>query len=240
MLINVLIALIFLAAGFMQGMSGFGSALVAMPLLAMLVDVKVAVPLCVLNGLLITSFLTFQLKAHINWKKIAPLMVGCVPGIYVGVTILKKADDYFIRLALGILIIAYALYCLLFSERLKIIKPGWSYIAGFLTGAIGGAFSAGGPPTIIYTTLRGWSKDLIKATLSGFFLLTGFFIASAHAYTGLTTRTVLYYYAISAAPVLVGVYAGSLCYDKFDRKTYLKVIYVLLIAMGCLLIGSAF
>jgi uncharacterized membrane protein YfcA len=50
----------------------------------------------------------------------------------------------------------------------------------------------------------------------------------------------LYYNAISAVPVLVGVYAGSLCYDKFDRKTYLKVIYVLLVAMGCLLIGSAF
>ena len=240
MLINFLIAVIFLAAGFMQGMSGFGSALIAMPLLAMVVDVKIAVPLCVLNGLLITFFLSFQLRSHINWKKILPLMLGCMPGIYVGVTILKKADDYVIRLALGILIIAYALYCLKFSKKTKPIKSGWSYLAGFLTGAIGGAFSAGGPPTIIYTTLTGWSKDVIKATLSGFFLLTGIFIASAHAYTGLTTKTVLYYFAISAVPVVVGVYAGSVCYDKFDRQTYLKVIYVLLVAMGCLLIGTAF
>ena len=70
MLVYFLIALIFLAAGFVQGISGFGSALVAMPLLALVVDVKTAVPLCVLNGLLITLFLTLRLKAHINWRKI--------------------------------------------------------------------------------------------------------------------------------------------------------------------------
>ena len=239
MLVYFLIALIFLAAGFVQGISGFGSALVAMPLLALVVDVKTAVPLCVLNGLLITLFLTLRLKAHINWRKIAPLTLGCMPGIYVGVTILKKADDIVIRLGLGVLLIAYALYCLLSSRARKAISPGWAYVAGFLTGAIGGAFSAGGPPTIIYTTLTGWSKELIKATLSGFFLATGIFIAAAHAYTGLTTNTVVYYFGVSAAPVLAGVYTGSVCYDRFDRKTYIKVIYVLLLVMGGMMIGSA-
>ncbi len=234
------IALIFLAAGFVQGISGFGTALVAMPLLALFLDVKIAVPLCVLNGLLVTLFLTIRLKSHINWKKIAPLVLGCIPGVYVGVTILKKADDFVIRITLGILILAYALYCLFYSKRIKAIRPGWSYVAGFLTGAIGGAFSAGGPPTIIYTTLTGWSKDLIKATLSGFFLLTGIFIASAHAYAGITTNTVLHYFAISSLPVVMGVFIGSLCYDKFDRKTYLTIIYVLLLLMGILMIGSAF
>jgi uncharacterized membrane protein YfcA len=240
MLTNILIALIFLAAGFVQGISGFGSALVAMPLLALLVDVKVAVPLCMLNGLLITLFLCLQLKAHIDWKKIAPLTLGCIPGIYVGVTILKRADDSVIRLALGALLIAYALYCLTLSKTTRIIRPGWAYLAGFLTGAIGGAFSAGGPPTIIYTTHTGWSKEQIKATLSGFFLLTGICIAAAHAWTGLTTKTVLTYSAISAVPVLCGVALGSVCYGRFDRRTYLRAIYLLLLAMGGLMITSVF
>ena len=237
---HFLIALVFLAAGFTQGISGFGSALVAMPLLAMLMDVKTAVPLCVLNGLLITLFLTLQLRAHMDWRRILPLAAGCLPGIVTGVTLLKKADDLVIRVALGIMLIAYTLYCLFFPRPTRTIRPGWAYLAGFLTGTIGGAFSAGGPPTIIYTTLTGWSKDQIKATLSGFFLLTGIGVATAHTVTGITTSTVLSYFSASALPVLIGVFCGSACYNRFDRATYLRLIYLLLLLMGGLLIAAAF
>ncbi|MFH1216750.1 MAG: sulfite exporter TauE/SafE family protein [Pseudomonadota bacterium] len=236
---SYLIPLIFLAAGFTQGVSGFGSGLVAMPLLTLFLDVKIAVPLCMLNGLIITAYLSLQLRRHTDWKKIGPLLIGCMPGIYVGARFLKEADSGLIKLLLGVMIISYAFYNLLLKPKPRKIQSFWPYVAGFFTGVIGSAFSAGGPPTIIYTTLTGWNKDDIKATLSVFFFTTGIFMAAAHAVSGLTTVTVLRYYAVSALFVLLGVWAGSYCYGKIRRETYLKVILYLLVVMGGMMIFSA-
>ncbi|MFZ5759699.1 MAG: sulfite exporter TauE/SafE family protein [Thermodesulfobacteriota bacterium] len=233
------IPLIFLAAGFTQGVSGFGSALVAMPLLTLFLDIKIAVPLCMLNGLIITAYLSLQLRRHADWQKITPLLLGGLPGIVLGASFLKEADGDLIKLLLGLMIVGYALYNLLLTPAPRPIRPVWAYVAGFFTGVIGSAFSAGGPPVIIYTTLTGWSKDDIKATLSVFFFTTGVAAVVAHALSGLTTLTVLRYHALSAAFVLLGVWAGSLCYGRIKRESYLRIILSLLVVMGGMMIVSA-
>ena len=239
MITYFLVSLIFLLAGFTQGLSGFGSALVAMPLLVMFIDIKKAIPLCILNGLIITFFLTLQLRNHIDWRKIMPLFIGCLPGIYVGVTFLKKANSHIIEILLGVILVVYALYSLIFRPKPRRISSSWSYLAGFASGAIGGAFSAGGPPTIIYTSLTDWSKDDIKATLTGFFFITGLIIAVAHAISGLTSIVVLRYFSASILFVLLGVYAGSLCYNRTNKEAYIRIILGLLVIMGIMMIVSA-
>lgn len=65
----LLIGIVFLLAGFIQGMTGFGSALVAIPLLSLFLDIKSAVPLCMLNSLVITSFLALKMRKHLDRKK---------------------------------------------------------------------------------------------------------------------------------------------------------------------------
>lgn len=236
---HIFTALIFLLAGFTQGFSGFGAALVAIPLLVVFMDVKTAVPLCVLNGLIITFFLTLRLRKHLDWQKILPLCLGALPGVYVGVILLKSASESLVRVLVGVMLIAYGIYRLVFQPKPKIIHSAWSYLAGFATGAISGAISAGGPPTIIYTTLTGWSKNQIKATLSGFFLVAGVMIALAHASSGITTAEVLQYFVSSAIFVIIGVVAGSTCYDRIGREAYIKFILIMLVFMGILMIGNA-
>lgn len=234
-----LVAVIFSLAGFTQGVSGFGAALVAIPLLSLVMDIKTAVPLCMLNGLIITSFLTFQLKEHLDWKKILPLFVGSLPGIFIGVLFLKSANAGVMKVLLGMMLIAYAFYRFPAQPRSRSVNSVWSYVAGFASGVIGGAFSAGGPPTVIYTTLTNWSKDDIKATLSGFFFTSGMLTAMSHAVIGITTVEVFRYFAGSLLFVLVSVYAGSVCYDRLKRETYVRVILALLIVLGILMIVTA-
>jgi uncharacterized protein len=233
------IALIFLIAGFTQGVTGFGAGLVAMPLLLLFLEARVAVPLSVLNGLFITAFLCLQLRGQLEWRKILPLCIGCLPGIYVGALILKKADDTIIRVLLGCILIGYGLYGILVRSRPRGVSKWWSYAAGFGSGAIGTAIAAGGPPAIIYTTLTGWDKDTIKATLSGFFFVTGIWMAVAHAMAGLTTTIVLHYLGGSATAVLAGVWGGSLLYRRIGRKDYIRIVLLMLIGMGVMMIGSA-
>ena len=232
-------AAIFLLAGFTQGVSGFGAALVAMPLLSMIMDIQTAVPLYMLNGLVLTLYLSLQLRSHVDLKKIRPLFLGCLPGIYIGLLALKNLHSNLLQISLGCLVTMYALYSLTATPRPRQMARAWAWLAGFLTGAIGSAFSAGGPPTIIYVSLSNWTKDEIKATLSVFFFSTGVLTAIGHALSGLTTGLVLHHFATSLPFTLVGVMAGSLCYKRIKQETYIKIIRWLLVFMGLMMIGAA-
>ncbi|HIJ79435.1 MAG: sulfite exporter TauE/SafE family protein [Desulfobulbaceae bacterium] len=224
---------IFLAAGFTQGVSGFGSALVAMPLLTLFMDVQMAAPLCMLNGLLITSSLSLQLRRHIDWLRIRPLLLGCVPGVVFGLVVLKNISNTILQICLGGLIIGYAVFNLLTTVKKPEKMSGlWPYVAGFWTGGFGSALGAGGPPTIIYVSLTGWSHDEIKASLSIFFFISGLFTALGHGLSGLTTKLVLYEFAKGAPFTLIGILAGVYFYNRINRRYYLKIMFWLLLVMG--------
>jgi uncharacterized membrane protein YfcA len=235
MLTIILIMIIFLGAGLIQGLTGFGSSLLAMPLLTLFIDVKSAVPLSILNSVIITLYLSYKLKGHMEARKILPLIIGSLPGIYFGATFLKSMDSEVIKLLLGLLIISYGLYSLLSKPQARKIKSLWAYLSGFSAGFIGSAFSAGGSPVIIYTTLTGWPKEIIKATLTGFFLFAAIAIASVHAATGLTDAAVIKYFSASALFSFAGVYMGSILYEKVDNQGYIRAILITLIILGLMM-----
>ncbi len=236
---ELLTGAIFLVAGFVQGMTGFGSALIALPLLSLFLDIKVAVPLCILNSLVITTTMALQLRKHFERKKILPLCLAAIPGVILGVTLLKNSGSDLIRISLGLLLISYSLYNLLIIPKPRNLHPAWSFPAGFLSGLIGAIFSAGGPPTIIYATLGNWSKDQIKATLTGFFLFNSYLIAAAHTSSGLINITILGLFAWSAPMVLVGTLLGGRCYGLLEKGAYLKVIFAFLVVMGMMLLVTS-
>jgi uncharacterized membrane protein YfcA len=239
MLLPFYISIIFLLAGFIQGMTGFGSALVAIPLLSLCLDMKSAVPLCTVNSVVITIFLALRLKKHLDLKKIFPLCVAAIPGMFVGITVLKKVSSNELSIGLGSLLVAYSCYSLLVRIRQRHLHPLWAYLAGFFSGAIGSAFSAGGPPAIIYATLNDWNKDEMKATLTGFFLFNSSLNATAHAISGMTTTMVMTLFLCSAPCVLLGTVLGSLCYGRMERGVYLRAILTFLIVMGAMMIITA-
>ncbi|HHD64204.1 MAG TPA: sulfite exporter TauE/SafE family protein, partial [Desulfobulbaceae bacterium] len=103
-------------------------------------------------------------------------------------------------------------------------------------GAIGAAFSAGGPPAIVYTTLTDWKKEEIKATLSGFFVANGVVTALAHAITGVSSLTTVGFFGVTAPFVLFGTTLGSRVTEKIDHQSYLRIVYCFLIVMGIMMI----
>ena len=112
---------------------------------------------------------------------------------------LKKINEPLFKILLGCMLIGYALYRLFLVPKPRSIGKAWGWAAGFATGAISAAFSAGGPPTIIYTTLTGWNKHEIKSTLSIFFFLGG--VATATAANGLSpSRPTI---NVSTSPIMV-------------------------------------
>jgi uncharacterized protein len=230
--VYIYLTIVALLAGFIQGLSGFGSVLLSLPLMVLFLDIREAIPLVNLMGVILSVMLILQLRAHWDWGKIMPLLAGALPGIPTGVYLLKRMDPAHVQIILGLVLVAYAVYGLLF--RLPVGKFGgpWAYLFGFFAGGLGGAISASGPSVIVYTSLQPWTKDQIKVTLQGFFIISGLLIGVFHAANGLTTDGVIRNFLVSIPALLLGTWFGSMLYGRFREEGYRRVMLVLLGALG--------
>ncbi len=219
----LLAGLILLVAGVVQGLTGFGAGLLAIPLLCLIMDVKLAVSVCIVSTLAISTTMAYDLRRHLDYRKILPLL-------------LKGVDPLLIKTLLGLLLIGVSGFNLAFKPRPVNPKVGWGYAAGFLSGAITATAADGGPPAIIYTTLHDWKKEEIKATLTGFFMLNGYFTASVHAGNGMIGKDALGYFAVTLPFVLAGTALGSRITGRINRRLYLQIVYGLLAALGVLML----
>lgn len=225
-------AAVYLLAGLLQGLVGFGASLLAMPVLLFFIDVKTAVPLCILDGLVLTAFMGFQLRGHVQLAKLGPLLFGLPLGILAGVSFLAHVDGMVVMFLLGLLITGYALYSLLASPAPRRLHPAWGVLAGFMSGAISAGFSGGGPPTIIYSQLAGWKRDQFKATLAVFFIVVTVFSSTGHALAGLITPQVLVLTACSAPCVVLGAVLGLKWSQGVDEASFRRYVLFLLIMLG--------
>ncbi len=232
------VCLILFAAGFTHGLSGFGSVLLSIPLLAIFLDIKTVIPLAALAGVTMTVMVLIQLRQQLDWKRIYPLVAGAIPGVMLGVFFLKRLEKEVIHWILGVILIGYSLYGLVAPTSRREINKRWAYPFGFLSGCLGGAFSAVGPPVIIYTSLRAWSKDQVKVTFQGFFLVSGLLIVITHGASGLTTSTVLLLYGFAFPGLLLGTYLGSMLYGIMREEDYRRLILILLALLGVLMIAQ--
>ncbi len=226
-------------AAFTQGLSGFGSILLALPLLAIFLDIKTVIPLVALYGVSITFLLLVQLRKHLEWKKIYPLLVGAALGVPIGVFFLKRLNRDIIHWILGIILVSYSLYSLFFRSSKVGIRESWAYLFGLFGGCLGGALGASGPPVIVYTSLQSWGKDRIKVTLQGFFIFSGLMVVFAHAISGLTTVAVLRFYGVSLILLILGTYVGSHFYGMIGEQWYKRVMFIVLAFLGTFMIHKA-
>lgn len=229
-------AFIFAFAGLLQGISGFGSLLFAIPLLALYLPPQVCVPLSALCGIFIVTVLGLNLKRHLNAAKIIPIILGSLPGVAFGVVLLKNVDAETFRLLLGAMITCYSLFALLARPNPRRVHWIWGSVSGAAAGAIAAGFSAGGPPVIVYVSMQDWSPDQKRATLTGFFWAIGVVVAVTHALAGLTTGYVLTHLVAAAPAIYLGVHAGLRLSRRISPVAYVRCVQLLLLAMGLMLL----
>lgn len=229
----LLVALFWGIGGFVNGIAGFGAALIAMPLVTCYIDLAVAVPSCTLIALAMNTQMGLTYREHADWPRLRPLIWGALPGAIAGVTLLQKVPGHILKAAMGIFLMGYALWGLFFeSAGRRTISWRWGYLAGFCSTAIGTAFGMGGPPTIVYTALAGWSKDAIKAGIGSFFMCAGLIMIAVQVAGGLQTRQSFALFLAAGPAVTLGGRLGVSASRYIGEFAYRKVLFGLLLAMG--------
>ena len=232
-----IVAIVFVAA-VLQSLTGFGFALVVMPLATMVMDLKTAAPLIALAGL--TAYTVNLIRFHraVDVGEVARLGAASTIGIAVGIWAAVRVDEAVINRAMGAMLIAYGAYALLRPAMSRRLPVRWAYPAGFLAGCLGGAYNTPGPPVVVYGSLRQWPKEEYRAILQTLFFINGVLIVSSHLAAGHMSPPIWALYAWAAPALLLGLWTGARLDRYVDQKRFRTLVTAMILALGAsLLLG---
>ena len=224
----------------MFGITGFGAALVTIPLATHFVPLKFALALFVLADLgaaIMVGFENPRNALRAEWTRLVPMIFV---GSALGVTLLVNLPRAAGMVLLGLFVLAYGLFTLVRRAHLRVINPGWAWIAGLAGGITSTVFGAGGPPYAIYLSQRGLSKEQFRATL-GFATLTSISLrVVAFTLTGMLLEPQVWWSAIAVVPsCLFGIWVARKIFRRISRDALMRVVALLLLASGGSLIFRA-
>ena len=221
---------------FIRSALGFGDALIAMPLLAMVVGLQVATPLTAMAATTIAFTILIKSWKKVDFKAAWRLVLTTWIGIPVGIFFLKAAPDIVVKSLLGIIITGFGLYHLFIPNLPRLLNENWAYLTGFIAGVLGGAYNTNGPPVVIYGMLRRWNSEKFRATLQGYFLPTGLAILITHGLAGMWTSQVVNLYIYSIPIIIIAVLIGGKVNKIIPQGKFDKIVYGFLVVIGILLI----
>lgn len=224
--------LILFVATFIRSAFGFGEALIAVPLLALVMPVEVAVPVAVLASITVSVVAVAQDWRHIELGSARRLLVATLFGVPLGLWLLKAAPESVVKILLGTVIILFSSYLLIQRGGLRLRSDKSAPVFGFLAGVFGGAYGMNGPPLVAFGTLRGWSPQQFRATLQGYFLPASLVVMAGYGATGLWTMEVSRYYAVALPVIVIAIVAGRVANQYFNARVFSLCVHVGLILVG--------
>jgi hypothetical protein len=235
-ILTILLAgLILFIAYFIRGISGFGSGLLAIPLLAHLLPLQFVVPWILLLDFTASLALggRSQDRKAINWPEIGWLLPTTLLGILMGAALLVNLPKSPLLLGLGLFVGVFGVRSLLYLHGESSVSRWWSLPTGLLGGIVGAMFGTGGPPYVIYLSRRIHNKRQLRATFSGLFILDGGLRVIIFGFSGLLNQESMLQASIAGLPILIfGLYVGHRVHLGLSNTSMTRIIGVLLIASG--------
>lgn len=229
---------VILLAYFMFGVSGFGSSLVAVPLLSHLMPLQSAVMLALVLDLISAVGLSQKDRQHVRYDELKPIIPFALLGIVIGAAMLSRMPSGPLLFMLGFFVTVVAVRSLLLGPARQIVSRRWSALAGLAGGAASALFGTGGPAYMSYFGHRLDDRSELRATFSGLLVLDGglrvvVFIASGLFFTSLNVQVLL-----AALPMmLLGLYFGQRAHKVLSNQQIKHLTTALLFVSGLSLLA---
>lgn len=230
-----------LIAGFVNGLSGTGYALVALGFWLHAMSPATAAPLaaiCAVGGHIQSLP---RIWHSVRWPGLWPFLLGGVIGVPLGTALLDRVSPQPLKLAVGLLLIAYCAW-VAFMRRPPLVRGGGRVadgVVGFVGGVMGGVASLSGPAPMIWAQLRGLPKDELRGVNQPYNMsILAAAILSA-AVGGLIDRRLLVWAAFCLPATVIGAHLGLALYGRVNEIQFRRIVLALLALSGVTLIGTA-
>ena len=231
MTVDPLIIITVFVAAFVQGVSGFGFALVAMPILSGMMSLSVVVPLVALSTLANNTIMGLYYRQSCDRSAVMTLLIGAVLGVPLGFWVLQAVPVPWMLTSLGLMIVIYALYAWLGPE-LPELGTKWSYGAGFVSGVLMGSYNLPGPPVVLYGNSQRWPQDQFKGNLTRFFWFNAAVAVVGHGIQHRLSGSLINQFLITLPGLVVGLFAGILLAKLFNPVIFRRVVLGVLMIVG--------
>jgi uncharacterized membrane protein YfcA len=229
-----------LAGGFVSGLAGFGTALMALGVWLYVLPPPVAVPLVLISSVIGQTSTLPSMWRSFDFSLVWPFLLGGVAGVPIGAVLVAHADPEAFRLAAGVFLLVFpaALY---FSTPMALHFGGRIADAaiGLAGGILGGLAGLSGPLPILWANLRGWGKDERRGVFQIFNWTILAIALGLQVAEGLVRQDVLRLALLTTPATLLGAFLGARLYQVLSDRNFRDVVLGLLFLSGAGLIWSS-
>jgi uncharacterized protein len=230
-----------LAAAFVTALAGFAFGMIAAAVWLYALTPTQVSALIAAYALLVQGYAVWKLRHLLDAHRLMPFILGSAVGIPIGILALRWASAAQFRLAVGAILILFSLYNLLRPKmpEMKQAGRGADAAVGVLNGIISGATGLGGIAALIWSSMRGWTRDEQRAVFQPTAVATFVMMLVAFGGTGVITHEMLRLYFMGLPVLALGTWLGWALYGKLDDAAFRRIVLVLLLISGVTLVASA-
>jgi uncharacterized membrane protein YfcA len=215
-------------AAMARGFSGFGAALIFVPLAGTAIGPREAAPLLLIIDGVAAAGLIPRAWRHADRRDAGTMSIGALAGIPLGAWVLVKSDPLLIRWAIA----------LFGTLLLALLVSGWRYrgkpttamtiAVGGVAGLLGGAAQVGGPPVVAYWLSRPMGAETVRANIVLYFAITTVISGTSYFAGGLLTSSVVGLALVTGPIYGLGLYAGSRMFGLASEPTFRRICFALI------------
>jgi uncharacterized membrane protein YfcA len=229
-----------LAGGFVSGLAGFGTALMALGIWLYVLPPSAAVPLVLICSLVAQTTTLPSMWKSFDLTLVRPFLIGGLLGVPIGTMLVAHSDPNVFKLTVGILLLVFptALY---FSAPMAFEFGGKiaDGIVGFIGGILGGLAGLSGPPPILWASVRGWGKDERRGVFQTFNWTVLFVALCLQAASGLVAREVIWLAVLAFPGTVLGSWIGARLYHALSDRNFRDVVLGMLFLSGAILVWNS-
>lgn len=231
-LIVIILGIFF--GNFVQTVIGFAGALVAIPILLLVIGLTDAISYVTIFYAISSVYLTIKEWKDVDKNTVVSIIISSLIGIAIGTWILTFGDPQFLKRALGIFILIYVVYTYFDKNETRDMSK-LKFFFGFLGGFSSSLFSIGGPMYVIIVRGVTSNMKIFRATMFGILSLVTVIRIPALAFTGLLDGTHLYYSLYIFPFFILSIYLGKKMFDVLNEIIFKKILLILLLLSGLVL-----
>jgi hypothetical protein len=219
-------------AGLVRGFSGFGSALIYVPLISAVYGPRVAAPTLLLIDSIASLPFAIHAMPQCNWREVTPVTIAGAVALPLGVAALVYVDPLVLRWFISALVLI----------AVTALAAGWRYRGrptlaaslgvGVAAGFGGGAVQIGAPPLLVYWLGGQNSAATVRANIMVYFIMQGTLSVLAYIYGGLFTAQTLALSILFGVPFAVLLAVGARWFHGTSDQLYRRVAYIIIAVSG--------
>ncbi|MFZ5353300.1 MAG: sulfite exporter TauE/SafE family protein [Bacillota bacterium] len=232
----ILFGLVVLLTHFLEGITGFGCTVLALPFCIMLVGIKTAVPTLIILAWILALYIVVIAFKDILWKEFLRIIIYVLLGLPFGIWLFSRMPEGILKRILAVFMILVSIRGLYVSYKggissLKIPKPLLNLVL-FLGGIIHGAFGTGGPFVVIYATKAIPNKNNFRATLCLLWLSLNTVIIVRNIVDGIISPSVVNLLLWTIPFLAGGMLLGNMVHNKVKDTIFVRIVYSVLLFSG--------